>query len=168
MNNPVGNFHAQTILQIEGDPNLWGLATLQTQDPGWDRPVAIEIGAPVEGRMILSPACSFSLTYNDAKNGWHPAIILPTGSLFLYISTATVLEDASSGYILAPQYDNLDALQESIMDAMRTPSTLALNLGTVGGGVVILSGAQLPFAVIAEGRLLRAGHAGGAHVNQER
>jgi hypothetical protein len=97
-----------------------------------------------------------------------PVPILPAGSLFLYISTATVLEDASSGYILAPQYDNLDALQESIMDAMRTPGALALNLGTVGGGVVILSGAQLPFAVIAEGRLLRAGHAGGAHVNQER
>jgi hypothetical protein len=157
MNNPVSNFHPQTILQIEGDPNLWGLFMLQTRDPGWDRPVAIEIGAPVEGRLILSPACvgSFSLTYNDAENGWHPAA-LPAGSLFLYIPTATVLEDASCGYILAPQYNNLDALQESIMGAMRAPSTLALNVGTVGGGVVVLSGAQLPFAVIAEGRLIPA------------
>jgi hypothetical protein len=158
VNNPVSNFHPQTILQIEGDPNLWGLFMLQTRDPGWDRPVAIEIGAPVEGRLILSPACvgSFSLTYNDAENGWHPAIVLPTGSLFLYISTATILKDAESGYILAPEYNNLDALQESIMDAMRVRSTLALNVGTVGGGVVVLSGAQLPFAVIAEGRLVPA------------
>lgn len=151
MNHPVANLHPPTILQIEGDPTLWGLTTLQTQDPGWDRPVAIAIGAPVEGRLILSPACvgSFSLTYNDAKNGWHPAD-LPAGSLFLYIPTTTGLTDVSSGYILAAQYDNLDALQESIMGAIRTGSTLAVNVDVVGGGVVVLNGAQLPFVVLAE------------------
>jgi hypothetical protein len=150
--NQVASFNPPTILRIEGDPNLWGLTRSRTQDPGWDGPVALEIGAPVNGRLILSPACmgGFSLTYNDAKNGWHPAD-LPAGSLFLYIPTATLLTGASSGYTLAAEYDNLDALQARIMGAMSAGSTLALNQNVVGGGVVVLNGAQLPFVAIAEG-----------------
>jgi hypothetical protein len=58
---------------------------------------------------------------------------------------------ASPGYTLAAQYDHhLPALQQDIMAAMAGDgSILAVNVNVVGGGVVILNGAQLPFAVLS-------------------
>jgi|HubBroStandDraft_4_1064222.scaffolds.fasta_scaffold142487_2 hypothetical protein len=157
MSIPVANFHPASILRIEGDPTSWGLKTVGPEDPGWgDDPVAIAIGAPVDGTLILSPArvSSFALTAAAAHNGWMPAS-LPSGSLFLYVPTTTGITTGSvvgSGYVLAPQHDNLHALQRSIMTAMSgAGSTLALKVDVIGGGVVILNGAQLPFAVVAQG-----------------
>ena len=157
MSIPVANFHPASILRIEGDPTSWGLKTVGPEDPGWrDDPVAVAIGAPVDGTLILSPARvgSFALTSPGAHNGWMPAS-LPSGSLYLYIPTTagiTPESAAGSGYILAAPHDDLDALRESIMTAMSgTGSTLALKVDVIGGGVVILNGAQLPFAVVAQG-----------------
>ncbi len=157
MNHPTGpGLYPASILQIQDDPTLWGLETVGPEDPGWnDGPVAIDIGAPVKGTLILSPsrAGSFALTPPKVGDGWMPAMTLASGSRYLYIPTATGLTagSASPGYSLAAQYDNLSDLQQDIMNAMSgTGSILAVNLNVIGGGVVILYGAQLPFAVLSE------------------
>jgi len=158
MTHPAGQpgLVPASILQIEGDPTLWGVKTVGPHDPGWhDDPVAIDIGAPVEGTLILSPARagSFALTPPPPGDGWMPAMTLLSGSQYLYIPTVKGLTSAlaSPGYLLAAQYDHqLPALQQDIMAAMDGDgSILAVNVNVVGGGVVILNGAQLPFVVLS-------------------
>jgi hypothetical protein len=82
-----------------------------------------------------------------------PAMTLVSGSQYLYIPTVKGLtaDLASPGYTLAAQYDHqLAALQQDIVAAMDGDgSILAVNVNVVGGGVVILNGAQLPFAVLS-------------------
>ena len=70
-------------------------------------------------------------------------------SPYLYIPAVVGLTTTSHGYPLAAQSD-LIVLRQSIMDTMTTGSTLPVNVDVPGGGVVILNGAQLPFAVLAE------------------
>jgi hypothetical protein len=136
MNEPVGQAGLPAnFLKIQGDPTSWGLRAAPPQD-GWnDGPVAIDIISPVAGTLILSPARagSFALTPEIWANGWEHGTPIELVSYYLYI----------------PQYD-LPTLQQSIMDAMTTGSTLTVNVDVLSGGVVILNGAQLPFAVLAE------------------
>jgi hypothetical protein len=152
MNDPVGQTEPPaSYLKIQGDPTSWGLPTVPPQDPDWnDGPIALDIIRPVTGTLILSPARlgSFALTAGIFANGWVGTVEIL--SPHLYIPTASGLKPDTRGYPLAPQYDNLPALQQSIMDAMTTGSTLPVNIDVPGGGVVILNGAQLPFAVLAE------------------
>lgn len=153
MNEPVGQAGLPAnFLKIQGDPTSWTLRTAPPQDPGWsDAPVAIDIIAPVAGTLILSPARvgSFALTPEIWGNGWLHGPPVELVSPYLYVPTISGLTAASHGYPLAAQYD-LPALQQSIMDAMTTGSTLPVNVDVFGGGVVILNGAQLPFAVLGE------------------
>jgi hypothetical protein len=155
MNHPVGEVGLvpASILHIEGDPTSWGLRTVPPQDPGWDdHPVAIEIGAPVAGTLILSPARvgHFVLTPTVADDGWMPGITLAAGTRYLYLPTGTALTAAPPGYLLAAHYD-LTALRQSIMNAMSgAGSTLTVDIAVHGGGVVVLNGAHLRFAVLAE------------------
>jgi hypothetical protein len=153
MNDPVADAGPlpASILYIQADPTSWGLSTVGPQDPGWDGPVAVDIITPLAGTLILSPAQlgSFALTPAIEANGWHPGPPIALVSPYLYIPTAKGLTAASHGYPLAAQYQ-LPDLQQSIIDAMTTGSTLAVNIDVFGGGVIILDGAQLPFAVLAE------------------
>jgi hypothetical protein len=152
MNEPVGQAGLPAnYLKIQGDPTSWGLSTAPPQD-GWSAtPVAIPISTPVVGTLILSPARagSYALTPEIWGNGWVHGTPIELVSRYLYIPTTSGLTAASHGYPLAAQYD-LAALQQSIMNAMTTGSILPVNVDVLGGGVVILNGAQLPFAVLAE------------------
>jgi hypothetical protein len=152
MNEPVGQAGLPAnFLKIQGDPTSWTLRAAPPQD-GWnDGPVAIDIVSPVAGILILSPARagSFALTPEIWGNGWVHGTPIELVSRYLYIPTTSGLTAASHGYPLAAQYD-LPALQQRIMDAMTTGSTLPVNVDVLGSGVVILNGAQLPFAVLAE------------------
>lgn len=152
MNEPVGQAGLPAnYLKIQGDPTSWGLSTAPPQD-GWsDTPVAIPISTPIVGTLILSPAraASYALTPEIWANGWEHGPPIELVSRYLYIPTTSGLTTASHGYPLAAQYD-LPALQQSIMDAMTTGSTLSVNVDVLSGGGVILNGAQLPFAVLAE------------------
>jgi hypothetical protein len=141
-----------SILKIQADPTSWGLRTVRPHDPRWDDgPVAIDIMAPVAGTLILSPALvgSFALTPVIENNGWHPGPPIVLVAPYLYIPTATGLKTGSAGYPLAEGY-YLPDLRRSIIDAMTTGSTLSVKIDVFGGGVVVLNGAQLPFAVLAE------------------
>lgn len=141
-----------SILKIQSDPTSWGLRTVPPQDPHWnDGPVAVDIVAPVAGTLILSPdrVGSFALTPVIENNGWHPGPPIVLVSPYLYIPTATGLSTASRAYPL-PAQSYLPDLQKSIVDAMTQGSTLAVSIDVFGGGVAILNGARLPFAVLAE------------------
>jgi hypothetical protein len=153
MSDPAGQTELPaSFLKIQGDPTSWGLPTAPPQD-GWNNgPVAIDIITPVTGTLILSPARagSFALTAGKYNNGWVGGDPIKLATPYLYIPTTSGLKPDTRGYPLAPQYDNLPALQRSIMDAMTTGSTLTVSVNVPGGGVVILNGGQLPFAVLTE------------------
>jgi hypothetical protein len=152
MNHPAGQAElAAGYLKIQGDPTSWGLAAAPPQD-GWsDTPVAIPIVTPVAGTLILSPARagSFAVTLAIYANGWVHGGPIEVASHSLYIPTTSGLAAGSQGYPLATQYD-LPTLQQSILDAMTTGSILPVVVDADGIGLVILNGAQLPFAVLAE------------------
>ena len=153
MNDPVGQAGLPaSYLKIQGDPTWWGLRTAPLQDPGWsDTPVAVDILTPVAGTLILSPARvgSFALTPAVYGNGWEHGGPVELVSPHLYIPTTSGLTADSHGYPLAAPSD-LTTLQQNIMYAMTTGSTLTVNVDVLGSGVVTLNGAQLPFAVLAE------------------
>lgn len=140
-----------SILQIQGDPTSWALRDTSADDPHWREPVAIEIVAPVKGTLVLSPARvgSFSLVRPDDHDGWMPAVepVFP----HLYTPSPNGLTTASPGYYLLSS-TNLKDLEGEIMTAMRGKgSFLTVPINVVGGGNVVLNGAQLPFAVLGEG-----------------
>jgi hypothetical protein len=155
MNQPVQAALPASYLKIQGDPTHWGLRTVPPQDPGWnDSPVAIDITTPVAGSLILSPArvgsfALFAATGVVPFNGWAHGGPIELVSLFLYIPTTSGLKAVSSGFPIAAQPD-LAALRQSIVHAMTTGTTLKVNIDASDGGVVILNGAQLPFAVLAD------------------
>jgi hypothetical protein len=152
MNHPVGQAELVAgYLKIQGDPTSWGLAAAAPEG-GWaDTPVAIQIVTPVAGTLILSPARtgSFALTLAIYGNGWEHGGPIEVVSPNLYIPTTSGLTADSNGYPLPPEYD-LAALQQSILDAMTTGSMLPVVVEADGIGVVVLNGAQLPFAVLAD------------------
>lgn len=155
MNQPVGPTGPtfSSVLKIQGDRTQWGLRNVPPQDPGWnDGPVVLDIVTPVVGTLILSPARvgSFALTAGIYGNGWHPGGPAQLVSPYLYIPNVTGWTTTSHGYPLAAD-TNFTELQQSITGAMTTGSTFSVNTEVpLGGGVVILNGAQLPFVVIAE------------------
>lgn len=152
MNHPAGQAELVAgYLKIQGDPTSWGLAAAPPQD-GWsDTPVAIPVVTPVAGTLLLSPARagSFALTLGIYANGWVHGGPIEIASPHLYIPTTAGVKAGSQGYPLPAQYD-LPALQQSILDAMTTGSILPVVVEADGIGVVVLNGAQLPFAVLAE------------------
>jgi len=154
MNHPVvqAGPTPASVLKIQGDQTQWGLRTVPPRDPGWnDGPVDIDIITPVMGTLILSPTRigSFALTAGIYGNGWQPGPPAVLVAPHLYIPAVAGLTTALPGYPLAADY-NLTGLRQRIMDAMTTGSTVPVNIDVPGGGVVILNGAQLPFAVLAE------------------
>jgi len=145
----ASDLYPASILQIQDDPTPWGLRDTSPEDHHWRDPVALEIIAPVVGTLVLSPARvgSLSLVRPDEHDGWMPAFKLAFPHL--YLPTARNLTAASPGYVL-PSGTDLHELQEKVMDAMRGAGRfLTVTIDVVGGGIVVLNGAQLPFAVLA-------------------
>jgi hypothetical protein len=145
MSNPTGTpVRPASILYIEGGPTEWGLRDVGPENPGWADPVSLPIVVPVEGTLVLSPAKvgGLALVDPDWHNGWVPATVAAPQ---LYMPSGTSL----AAYPLAPPDDDTEALVERIMTAMRTDSTITVALGIVGGGVVLLNGAVLPYVAVA-------------------
>jgi hypothetical protein len=140
-----------SILQIQGDPTKWGLRDDGPEDHDWTIPVPLQIIAPVTGTLVLSPTRvgSLSLVPPLPGDGWMPAFTLIAPHL--YIPTPTGMTAGSPGYLLAPPDNNLATLQQNIINAMSGDgSSLTVHINVYGGGVVVLDGAQLPFAVLGQ------------------
>ncbi len=152
MSNEVPEASApNSILHIMEDPTGWFVHIEPTSTP-WSQssdPVALRVIAPLDGTMVLSPSRSagFTLAYTPEGN-WIPCRvrqIVPT----LYVSTPTGFQVASPGYRLPGETD-LRELQQRIEAAMREGAMLTIDVKTeTGRGIVVLNGAQLPFAVLA-------------------
>jgi hypothetical protein len=142
-------------LRIGTDPATWYFAATDydtaaagLRQPGV--PFAIEVIAPLAGRLLLNPkaAAKVELTLPVDPIGWNPSGIAWPQSPLLYVSSATGPTHAAPGYVLARGYQ-LDALEQEILTAMTqgTIVTVVLEEG-LGKGALALSGAALPYAVL--------------------
>ena len=142
-----------SILRIEGDPASWVLQdadhTAVVQELSKSDPVALQVVAPLRGRMVLSPrlAGSVALFHPPGGIGWVTSdITVPTA--LLYVPSATGPTRQSPGYALASGAD-LGALEQRIVAAMRDGSVLTVEVSDhLGSGVLTLNGAALLLVVL--------------------
>jgi hypothetical protein len=142
----------KSVLRIQGDPTLWALPGTEPATPPWSDssdPVVLQVIGPLVGTLILSPrrAGSLALVPPPLGPGWVPTFTMV--SPFLYIPSADGV--ASPGYVLDPPDTDLGTLQQDIVAAMRDSTVLTVSVSSIArSGVVILNGAELPFAVIGQ------------------
>lgn len=143
------------ILRIESDPTMWVL-----RDPidagqltGLGEPLAIQVTRPLEGTLLLSLGAAAGVALLDpGPAGWMPGhIMLPAP--VLYLPSPAGPTDTNHGYALPASADRAQ-LERDITAAMSGGTALPVDLA---GGVVVLNGAALPFAVLC------ASSAGGLH-----
>jgi hypothetical protein len=142
------------IMRIEGDPAIWVLDNVQIEEVARElgqsgRPVALDVVAPLKGRLVLSAKSvgSVALLGPPSGVGWTPGgIILPRAHL--YVPSATGPTAQEPGYALAQSAD-LHKLEHDIVTAMRggTMVTVGVSDG-LEDGVLVLNGAALPLAVL--------------------
>jgi hypothetical protein len=113
-------------------------------------PFAVRVFSPLEGRLVLNPlaAGSVALTNPIDPIGWMPNGAYLAQSPGMYVPSAAGPHKHLPGYVLTPGYA-LPALEEEIIAAMtgKTMLTVTVEAGT-RGGVLVLSGATLSYAVL--------------------
>jgi len=159
----------EIILKIGADPTRWlaEAASFDAMAAHLDQsgPVTVGVAGPVRGTLVLSIAHAGTVTLLPPLpgEGSHPsdnpppiqphalvsleALVLVEPAL--YVPTVTGAPQAS-GYAL-PANTDLAALQQGIITAMTDGSTLRVPLRmsvASPGGMVMLDGASLAFAVI--------------------
>jgi hypothetical protein len=152
-------------LQIGTDPTAWvvqypdGDALAQELSQA-TAPMVLPVVAPLQGRLVLSPhAATVSLLRPPPNVGAHPTgVIAPAGPV-VYLPAGTVASEDAPGHLLDPGTD-LATLEQDIVAAMTSGSRLTLQINALsGGGILVLNGAVLDFAVIG----VATGPAHGAH-----
>jgi hypothetical protein len=140
-------------LCVEGDPTQWGLRERVITGLTDGGPLALHVVAPLAGTLLLAPRRAGSLFVRPlpGDTGWVPCVKLPDP--YLYLPSTSGLAAHSPGYMLASG-TNLQTLQADIMTAMRegTLLTVSASLGELTG-TVVLNGAELAFAVLADAEL---------------
>ncbi len=144
-------------LQIGTDPTAWLL-----QDSDEDAvaaelgqamgPVMLPVVAPLHGRLVLSPLCAatVSLLRLPSDLGAHPTGAIGPARPVLYLPSVTAATQQSPGHALDPDTD-LAALEQDIIAAMTGGTRLTLQISALsGGGFLVLNGALLAFAVLAQ------------------
>jgi hypothetical protein len=144
-------------LQIGTDPTNWYLPTAEYDTVAAalarpDTPIAVDVLAPLEGRLVLSPraAGTVVLTIPIDPVGWVPSGIVKPTRPVVYLPSTTGPTAGHPGLTLAADTD-LAALEQQLTAAMTGPgSTLALTLEVPapGRGMLLLSGATLAYAVL--------------------
>lgn len=142
-------------LRIGTDPTTWYFESAQydTVAAGLAQPggaFAVEVFSPLQGRLVLNPlaAGSVALTKPIDPIGWNPNGAFLAKSPGVYVASAAGPHKSLPGYVLAPGY-NLQALETEVIAAMTGKTTLSIALDEgLGGGVLVLSGATLAYAVL--------------------
>ncbi len=143
-------------LRIEGDPTIWRLAQLVDISQWTGETISTAVTAPLSGTLVLSRRAASVAAFNElvVGGGVPNDVVLPTAAINLptpsiYLPTSSGASAGSHGYVL-PSSVNLTQLGAEISAAMNAGSQLTINLGSgpVGGAVVVLSGAALPFVVL--------------------
>jgi hypothetical protein len=138
---------------VEGDPTSWGLRDAAVAVAPWlsaNAPVPLAVTTPVSGTLLLAPKCAGSSVLRPLPpaHDWIPCEKL--AAPYLYLPTTTGLAVQQWGYALAAD-TSLDALQQQILTAMTEGTQLPVQVTIEGApAIVVLSGASLPFVVLAE------------------
>lgn len=147
---------AYIFLQIGTDPTSWvleaaDLDTVAVRLSQATGPVVLPIVDPLEGSLVVSPSATatISVARQSPLHGWHPSHILLPRWPVLYLPSLTSPTQDSPGYPLEPNTD-LAALERHIVAAMSEGTVLSIQVADIQGGVVLLNGATLGFAVLAQ------------------
>ena len=143
-------------LQIGTDPTAWVLQdadedTVARELSQATSPLVLPVVAPLQGRLVLSPqgAATISLLRPPASVGAHPTGVIGPTTPVVYLPSVTAATHESPGHALDPGTD-LAALERDIIAAMTSGTRLTLHISALsGGGLLVLNGAALAFAVLA-------------------
>jgi hypothetical protein len=147
---------AYIFLRIGTDPTAWVLENAEpdavaaqlSQATG---PVVLPVVGPLQGDLVVSPsaAATISVQRPSPTHGLHPShIALPRWPI-LYLPSTTGPTQDSPGYPLDPNTD-LAALEQDIIAGMSGHTLLSIQVADIRGGIVLLNGATLGFAVLAQ------------------
>jgi hypothetical protein len=147
---------AYIFLRIGTDPTAWVLEstdpeTVAAQLSQATGPVVLPVLGPLQGDLVVSPsaAASISVARPSPVHNWHPShIALPRWPV-LYLPSPTGPTHDAPGYPLDPNTD-LAAQEQDIIAAMSGRTFLSIQIADIQGGVVLLNGAVLDFAVLAQ------------------
>ena len=147
---------AYIFLRIGTDPTAWALEntepnTVAAQLRQATGPVVLPVAGPLQGNLVVSPsaAATISVQRPSPGHGARPSHIALPRFPVLYLPSLTGPTKDSPGYPLAPGTD-LAALEQEIIAAMTGRTLLSIQLADIPGGVVLLNGAALDFAVLAQ------------------
>jgi hypothetical protein len=147
---------AYIFLRIGTDPTAWALEnaepdTVATQLSQATGPVVLPVAGPLQGNLVVSPpaAATISVQRPSPTHDTHPSHIALSRWPVLYLPSRTGPTQDSPGYPLARSTD-LAALEQDIIAAMSGGTFLSIQLADIQGGVVLLNGAALDFAVLAQ------------------
>jgi hypothetical protein len=146
---------AYIFLRIGTDPTAWVLEnaepdTVAAQLSQATGPVVLPVMGPLQGDLVVAPsaAATISVRRPSPVHGTHPShIALPRWPV-LYLPSSTSPTQGSPGYPLDPNTD-LAALEQDIIAAMSGRTFLSIQVADIPGGIVLLNGAALGFAVLA-------------------
>jgi hypothetical protein len=147
---------AYIFLRIGTDPTQWVLENAEpdavtaqlSQATG---PVVLPVASPLQGNLVVSPsaAATISVQRPSPGRGVRPSHITMPRWPVLYLPSLTGPTQDSPGYQLAPGTD-LAAQEQDIIAAMSGRTFLSIQVAGIPGGVVLLNGAALDFAVLAQ------------------
>jgi hypothetical protein len=147
---------AYIFLRIGTDPTAWALEntdpdTVAAQLSEATAPVVLPVAGPLEGNLVVSPsaAATISVQRPSPGHGAFPSHIALPRFPVLYLPSLTGPTKDSPGYPLAPGTD-LTAQEQDIIAAMTGRTILSIHVADIEGGVVLLNGAVLDFAVLAQ------------------
>ena len=134
-------------LRIEGDPTIWSLDHPVDVSQWTGETVSVAVKAPLRGTLLLSRRVASVAAFNQVGEGGVPNdVVIPAAAI--YLPTSSGPSAASHGYVL-PGSVNLTQLAGQISAAMNAGSQLTIEFGGgPAGGVLMLSGAALPFVVL--------------------
>ena len=147
---------AYIFLRIGTDPTAWVLEnadpdTVAAQLSQATGPVVLAVAGPLQGNLVVSPSAAATISLQPPAPTFsaHPShIALPRASV-LYLPSSTGPTPHFPGYPL-PLGTDLAALEQDIIAAMSGRTFLSIQVADIQGGVVLLNGAALEFAVLAQ------------------
>jgi len=140
------------FLQIETDPTLWSVSggtqdALAKELEQASGPVAVSVSGPLAGRLLLSSRVTTA--WIGAPGGSHPTGQPPAKTRPVIYLPSITAATMNSGYPLDPG-ESLTGLEKQLSTAMADNKRLVVKLSA---GQLVLNGATLAFAVLAQGAL---------------
>jgi hypothetical protein len=146
----------ELIVRIGSDPTSWGVPNSTSESVAEQLatgPVALPVTAPLAGTLVVSHNAAASVALIEPPGGkvwqthdWNPGAQAPTAPMVYLPSLAG---PGQGGLYAVSSNVDRDTLIQDIVTAMKGDKMLRLSVYDASGtGVLVLSGAALPFAVV--------------------